>query len=90
MQNIQNMSYGNLRYTQIAIWITFVCEFSNSLFFEHLKYILSLLVCFVLQIVVLNVLNGFHVIFCTYEHVLKICSDIFRKCLRSVNYFRTK
>ena len=38
-----------------------------------------MLVCFVLYIVIFNAFIGFGVIFCIYEHILKIFLYIFEK-----------
>ena len=57
------MNYGHLIYNKII------------LFFEHFvfwKDVFVLLVCFVFKMVLLNAFIGFGVIFCIYEHILKI------------------
>ena len=44
------------------------------------KCVFVLLVCFVLQVVIFNAFMGFGVIFCIYEHILKIFFTFFERC----------
>ena len=53
------------------------------------KCICVLLVCFVLEIDILNVCIEFCVIFYIYEQILNIVFTCFEKCPRSVNKFHT-
>ena len=82
------MNYRNLIYDKIKNGVSdYILFFEKFRIFCIFEIYFCILVVFVLYIVMFNAFMGLWVIFCIYEHILKICFDMFGESVQKCEQF---